>query len=242
VPGGSTAVAVARGSCRFHSTSVATRVIDAFPSINQASAVTTSDTDENRAIHRKTPATSGRNDARTHMSGEDAMAVVTEASDRVEVASRMSKAVNPVPAILNGLLGATWRAYAQHQTHVALIEGWGLKGLAGQMRVRTADEPVTINTLLNRLGDLDGAPAFTIDAPTIGATVREVLDNDMALQRYTRPMLNAAAEAAAAAHDATSRNLIEQILADEEQHLAWLETEIELCAKLGDALYVASRL
>ena len=52
---------------------------------------------------------------------------------------------------------------------------------------------------------------------TIGATVREVLDNDMALQRHSRPMLNAAAEAAAAAHDAASRNLIEQILADEEQ-------------------------
>ena len=73
----------------------------------------TSDTDENRAVHGKAPATNGRNDA--------------------------------VPAILNGLLGATWRAYAQHQTHVALIEAWGLKGLADQMRVRTADEPVTIN-------------------------------------------------------------------------------------------------
>ena len=170
------------------------------------------------------------------------MAVDTEASDQVEAAARMSNSVNTVPAILNGLLGATWRAYAQHQTHVALIEAWGLKGLASQMRVRTADEPVTIHALLNRLGDLDGAPAFTIDTPTIGTTVREVLDNDMALQRYTRPMLNAAAEAAAAAHDATSRNLIEQILADEEQHLTWLETEIELCAKLGDALYIASRL
>src|SRR5260370_39869549 len=41
-------------------------------------------------------------------------------------ATRMSKATNPVLAILNGLLGATWRAYAQHQTHVALIEAWGL--------------------------------------------------------------------------------------------------------------------
>ncbi len=190
----------------------------------------------------RAPATGGRNDAPTYVSEEDAIAVDTEVSDQLETATRMSKAANPVLAILNGLLGATWRAYAQHQTHVALIEAWGLKGLASQMRVRTADEPVTIHALLNRLGDLHGAPAFTIEAPTIGATVREVLDNDMALQRHTRPMLNAAAEAAAAAHDATSRNLIEQILADEEQHLSWLETEIELCARLGDALYAASRL
>jgi bacterioferritin len=209
-------------------------VIDAFPFTNRTQAVNTSDTDETLAMHRLTPATNGRR--------EHALAVDSEAKDQVEAATRISTAVNPVPAILNGLLGATWRAYAQHHAHAALIEGWGLKGLASQMRLRTADEPVTINALLNRLGDLHGAPAFTIDTPTIGATVREVLDNDMALQRSTRPLLNAAAEAAAGAHDATSRNLIEKILADEEQHLTWLETEIELCAKLGDALYFASRL
>jgi hypothetical protein len=60
----------------------------------------------------------------------DAMAVDTEVSDQLATATRISKAANPVLAILNGLLGATWRAYAQHETHVALIEAWGLKGLA----------------------------------------------------------------------------------------------------------------
>jgi bacterioferritin len=151
-------------------------------------------------------------------------------------------AENPVFAILNGLLGAVWRACAQHQTHIALIEAWGLQGLAGAMRTRTADEPVTIRALLDRLADLDGTPAFTIGAPLIGVSVREILDNDMELQRHTRPKLNAAAEAAGAAHDATTRNLIEQILADEEQHLSWLDTEIALYETLGEPLYCASRL
>src|SRR6267143_6643620 len=149
---------------------------------------------------------------------------------------------NPVFTILNGLLSAAWRACAQHQTHIALIEAWGLQGLADAMRIHTADEPVTIRVLLDRLVDLDGIPSFTIEAPAIGVTVREILDNDMRLQRHTRPKLNAAAEAAGAAHDATTRNLIEQILADEEQHLSWLETEIDLYEKLGGALYSASRL
>jgi bacterioferritin len=168
------------------------------------------------------------------------MVVDTELGDPVETATRLSKAPNPVIAILNGLLGATWSAYAQHQTHVALIEAWGLKGLASQMRARTADEPVTIHALLNRLGDLHGAPEFTIEAPTIGATVREVLDNDMALQRHTRPLLNAAAECGGRSRCHQPHH--QQILADEEQHLSWLETEIDLCARLGDALYIASRL
>jgi hypothetical protein len=73
-------------------------------------------------------------------------------------------------------------------------------------------------------------------------TVHEILDNDMALQRHARPKFNAAAEAAAAAHDATTRNLIEKVLADEEQHLSWLETEIALYEKLGESLYCANRL
>ena len=148
----------------------------------------------------------------------------------------------PVVTILNALLGAVWRACAQHQTHIALIEAKGLHGLADAMRIRTADEPVTIRVLLDRLVDLDGTPSFTIEAPAIGVTVREILDNDMGLQRHTRPKLNAAAEAAGAAHDATTRNIIEQILADEEQHLSWLDTEIALYETLGESLYCASRL
>jgi hypothetical protein len=48
---------------------------------------------------------------------------------------------SPVVTILNGLLGAVWRAYAQHQTHVALIGAKGLQGLAEAMRIHTADEP-----------------------------------------------------------------------------------------------------
>jgi bacterioferritin len=149
---------------------------------------------------------------------------------------------NPIFTILNGLLSGFWRACVQHQTHIALIEARGLQGLADGMRVRTADEPMAIRAILDRLVDLGGTPTFTVGALIIGGTVREILDNDIALQRHTRPKFNTAAEAAAAAHDATTRNLIERILADEEQHLNWLETEIALYEKLGESLYCASRL
>jgi bacterioferritin len=149
---------------------------------------------------------------------------------------------SPIFTILNGLLSGLWRACIQHQTHVAVIEAQGLQGLADAMRARTADEPLAIRALTERLVGLGGTPAFTIGALAIGTTVREVLYNDMALQRHTRPKFNAAAEAAAAAHDATTRSLIEKILADEEQHLSWLETEIALHEKLGESLYSVSRV
>jgi bacterioferritin len=112
--------------------------------------------------------------------------------DRLDVsATRLVE--NPTFTILNGLLSGLWRAYVQHQTHVALIEAQGLQSLADAIRVRTADEPkASARRSRRHTRPRHGAPA-------IGATVREFLDNDMALQRHTRPKFNAAAEATAAA-------------------------------------------
>lgn len=147
-----------------------------------------------------------------------------------------------VTTILNELLGGYWTGMAQHQTHVALIESWGVAGLAASMKARIADEPVTIEELTNRLLDIGGAPAFEFGSVNIGTDLRRALDNDMAVQRNVSEILNAAAEAVGAAQDATTRILIEGILADEEAHLAWLELEIALLDKLGEPLYLASRL
>jgi bacterioferritin len=144
--------------------------------------------------------------------------------------------------LLNRIIGTTWTAYAQHSAHVALLESWGIQGLADTMRAHILDEPVTIALTTNRLLELDGKPAFELAAVNIGADLRSVLTNDLERQRLAPALLNQAAEAAAAAHDATTRRLVENILADEEAHLDWLRTELELLERLGDALYTAHRL
>ena len=144
--------------------------------------------------------------------------------------------------MLNGLLGVYYTALAQHQTHVALLDSWGLAGLARSMEARIADEPVTIAEVMQRLLDLGGTPAFTLGTPNIGASVAEVLDKDLEIQRQAPAGLNAAAEAASADHDATTRVLLEGILADEERHLAWLEAERALLDRIGEPLYFASRM
>lgn len=142
--------------------------------------------------------------------------------------------------LLNSLLGVYWMAAAQHQTHVALLRSWGVTGLAGTMQTHIDDEPVTIAALTNRILDLDGHPRFEIGTPNIGTDLRSVLENDLAIQRGAPAGLNAAAEAAA--HDATTRTLIEQILADEEEHLSFLKLELDLLDRLGEPLYLSSRL
>ena len=110
------------------------------------------------------------------------------------------------------------------------------------MQAHIDDEPVTIQSMLERLLDLDGQPSFTIAVPNIGRTLREVLDNDMEAQRkhdrrstwrpkqrgqHTTPPLAV---------------LLESILAEEEKHLSWLQTEIDLLERLREPLYVANRL
>lgn len=149
---------------------------------------------------------------------------------------------DPVLALLNQLIGGYWAGTAQHQTHAAVLASWGLQGLVDAMRQHIDDEPETITALTDRLLELDGQPRFALAAPRIGSTLREVLGNDLAAQQDTRPLLNAAAERAAAAHDATTRRLIERILQDEERHLDWLRTEVALLEQLGEPLYMASRL
>jgi bacterioferritin len=118
--------------------------------------------------------------------------------------------------ILNQLLGGYWTASAQHLTRVALLESWGISGLANTMRAHIDDEPASISALTDRLVDIGGRPDFTLGQPNIATTLREVLENDLALQRGARTGLNAAAEAVAAGHDATTRVVIEAILAAEE--------------------------
>lgn len=144
--------------------------------------------------------------------------------------------------LLNGLLGVYWTSLVQHQTHVALVDSWGLAGLAAGMQAHIADEPETISAVLNRLLDLGGRPDFTLGETNIGTSVREVLEHDLELQQLARPGLNAAAEAAAGAHDATTRVLLEGVLAEEEEHLSWLETELGLLDQLGEQLYLSNRL
>lgn len=148
---------------------------------------------------------------------------------------------NPVHGVLNRLISAFWQGTVQHQTHLAVIKALGLSSLATQMQAHIADEPATLQQLTDRLLDLDGRPSFTLAVPQLGSTLQEVLHLDLATQLEARPVLNAAAEAVAAAHDAVTRRLIEDILADEEAHLYWLKSELSLLERMGEQAYIAGR-
>jgi len=143
---------------------------------------------------------------------------------------------------LNQLISDFWRGSIQHQAHVAVLRALGVTALATDMSTRIADEPMTLVKLTDRLLDLEGQLDLEVGKPAIGHTLREVLTQDLALQQQARPRLNEAAELMAAEHDALTRRLIEDILLDEEAHLAWLKNEVSLLDRLGEATYLASRI
>lgn len=150
--------------------------------------------------------------------------------------------MNPIHTLLNDLLAVYWKAFIQHKSHVAVIESEGASLLASEMTAKIADEPETLENLQNRLLDLGGVINFTLSQPNIGTNLREALQNDYELQKNARTALNELVRQVAELNDATTRNLIEEILADEEEHLAWLEQELNLLEKLGEPLYLSKRM
>lgn len=146
-----------------------------------------------------------------------------------------------VPDMLNQLTGLFWTALIQHRAHQAVIASLGLERLAAEFERRIADEPETIRKLLTRILDIGGEPEFAISTYSIGKTLSDVLAFDLTAQEAGLPVLNAAAEYAAAHHDTATRRLIEDMIIDEEEHLAWLRNESELLRKMGEALYYAGR-
>lgn len=150
--------------------------------------------------------------------------------------------MNQIHTIINDLLSVYWKALIQHKSHVAVIESEGASLLASEMTAKIADEPETIENLQNRLLDLGGVINFTVSQPNIGKNLREALQNDYELQKDARTGLNKLIKEVDELGDATTRNLIEEILADEEEHLAWLEQELSLLKKLGEPLYLSKRM
>lgn len=150
--------------------------------------------------------------------------------------------MNKIHDLLNEMLAVYWSASIQHRSHVAVIGAEGANLLATDMENKIADEPETITKLQNRLLDLGGQIHFTIKQPNIGKNLREALQNDYELQKNARAGLNQWAQIANSEHDATTRILIEEILADEEEHLSWLEQELNLLEKLGKPLYLSKRM
>jgi bacterioferritin len=129
-------------------------------------------------------------------------------------------------------------AINQYWLHYRLLDNWGYKSLAKQWRKESIEEMQHADKLVDRIIFLDGFPNMQVLDPLhIGQSVKEVLDCDLASEMSARALYEEAATHCHAVKDYVSRDLFEKLMHDEEAHIDFLETQLDLIAKLGVQLY-----
>ncbi|MBB4104138.1 bacterioferritin [Allorhizobium borbori] len=139
---------------------------------------------------------------------------------------------------LNEALFLELGAVNQYWLHYRLLEDWGYTKLAKKERAESIEEMQHADKLVSRIIFLEGHPNLQTVAPLrIGQNVKEVLEADLAGEYDARASYKESRDICYQAGDYVSMKLFEQLLIDEEGHIDFLETQLELLGKIGEAKY-----
>ena len=142
--------------------------------------------------------------------------------------------------LLNEQLTSELTAINQYFLHSKMQESWGFTELAKHTRAESFEEMVHAEKITDRILLLDGLPNYQrIGSLRIGQTLREQFESDLAIEHEVVARLKPGIAMCRDKHDTTTAILFEEILADEEQHIDYLETQLQLMDKLGEELYCA---
>src|SRR5881394_4516009 len=139
---------------------------------------------------------------------------------------------------LNQALRHELTAVNQYWLHYRLLDNWGLKELAKKWRKESIEEMEHADKLIERIIFLDGFPNMQVLDPLhIGQNVKEILDCDLQAEVDARALYQEAATYCHSVKDYVSRDLFEELMKDEEHHIDFLESQLDLVAQLGVQLY-----
>ena len=140
--------------------------------------------------------------------------------------------------LLNEALKNELTATNQYWLHYRLLENWGYNDLAEKWRKESIEEMHHADKFIDRIIFLDGFPNLQVLDPLhIGQNVKEILECDLQAEVDARALYQEAATYCASVKDYPSRDLFEELMADEEDHIDFLETQLDLVDKLGVQLY-----
>ncbi|MGI8561100.1 MAG: bacterioferritin [Luteimonas sp.] len=140
---------------------------------------------------------------------------------------------------LNEALFNELTAINQYFLHAKMLKNWGLHELAKHEYEESIDEMKHADALADRILFLDGLPNFqALGKLKIGENPREILECDLALEMDAIPALKTAIAYCEEVSDFVSRKLFADILASEEEHVDWLETQLSLIARIGEQNYL----
>jgi bacterioferritin len=139
---------------------------------------------------------------------------------------------------LNAALRSELTAVSQYWLHYRLQEDWGYGHLAAKSRAESIEEMHHADKLIERIIFLEGHPNLQkLDPLRIGQNVRETLDADLAAEHDARNLYIEARQHCESVADYVSKVLFEELLSDEEGHIDYLETQLDLMEKLGEEKY-----
>lgn len=142
---------------------------------------------------------------------------------------------------LNTILGNELVAINQYFLHSRMYKDWGLTALADYEYHESIDEMKHADLLIERILFLEGLPNLqSLGKLLIGENTEEMMRCDLKLEMIAHPDLKDAVAYSESVGDYVSRDLFQQILESEEEHIDWLETQIGLIEKLGLQNYLQS--
>ena len=144
---------------------------------------------------------------------------------------------------LNKLLGNELVAINQYFLHARMFKNWGLMRLNDVEYHESIDEMKHADSLVQRILILEGLPNLQdLGKLYIGEDVEEIFRSDLKLEYAAHPLYKEAVGYCESCGDYVTRELMAAILASEEQHIDWLETQLGLIQRLGLSTYLQSQL
>ena len=145
--------------------------------------------------------------------------------------------------LLNEILTGELTAINQYFLHARMCKNWGYQRLNEHIYKESIDEMKHADMLIERVLFLDGLPNVQrLGKITVGQSVAEILKNDLGLESVAIPLLNRSIEECRKVGDNGTEAMLTGILTSEEEHVDWLESQLELIKQVGETQYLAQQI
>jgi bacterioferritin len=144
---------------------------------------------------------------------------------------------------LNEVLVGELTAINQYFLHARICRAWGYERIANYTYKESIEEMKHAQNVIDRVLFLEGIPNLQkLGKLNIGETVKEQLESDLKLEFEALERLKRGIKICFEAADHTSRELLEEILEDEEEHVDWIEAQLKIISDIGEKAYLAEQI